>query len=98
MNPGTQVTSTTTTNGTVPTRATIQAPSENDGLSKNGARASWGVKVTAGSARAARTLVVTPKNCTTLAYTGVTGARRAATRRSPPSSPTSPVAASRVGP
>ena len=74
VNPGQQVTATTTTNGTGGYSATIQAPSENDGLSKNGTRANWGVRVTAGNARAARTLVVTPKSCTTLAYTGATSA------------------------
>src|SRR5690606_365683 len=43
---------------------------------KNGSRANWGITVTSGSTRAATTLVVTPKNCTTLAYTGVSGAEQ----------------------
>ena len=58
----------------VPTRATIQVPSENDGMSKNGSRANWGVLVSAGTANNVATLVVTPKNCTTLTYTGATSA------------------------
>src|SRR5690606_32642656 len=72
------VNTTTTTNGNY--SATITAPSESDGLAKsNGAtshRASWGVTVTSGNARAAKTLVVTPQNCTTLTYTGATSAQQ----------------------
>lgn len=74
INPGQQVTATTTTNATGGYTTTINAPSESDSLNKNGTRASWGVKVTAAGARGARTLVVTPKACTTLVYTGVVSA------------------------
>jgi hypothetical protein len=74
INPGQQVTATTTTTAGGNYSANIQAPADSDGLNKNGSRANWGVKVSAGGANGATTLVVTNKNCTTLAYTGVTSA------------------------
>ena len=50
-------------------------------MCKNGSRANWGVLVSAGSATNVATLVVTPKNCTTLTYTGVDQRAAAGTRR-----------------
>ena len=74
VQPGQQVTATATTTTGGGFTATLQAPSDTDGAGRNGARASWGVKISAGGATAVRTLVVTPRNCTTLEYTGATGA------------------------
>lgn len=71
---GATVTASTTTTAGGNYSATIAAPAESDGLAKTGARASWGVLTSAGGATAAGTLVVTGKNCSTLAYTGDTGA------------------------
>ncbi|MFS3129479.1 Ig-like domain repeat protein [Nocardioides sp. Bht2] len=56
--------------------ATIAVPAESDGLQRPGARASWGVTATAGTARAATTIVVTPQNCTELTYTGTNAAEQ----------------------
>jgi hypothetical protein len=66
----TDVSTTTGTNGAY--SATLTAPAQSDGLDKVGARANWGVLVSAPSAGATnvKTLVVTPKDCSTLAYTG----------------------------
>jgi hypothetical protein len=79
LTPGAKITTSTTTgaNGTYST--TLQAPAENDGLGKNGSRANWGVIAAGGGTSAAATLVVTPKDCTTLAYTGETAAPRGTT-------------------
>lgn len=71
----TVATSTTTgTNGTY--SATLTVPAQSDGLQKNGSRANWGVVVSAPSAGAnnVTTVVVTPKNCSTIAYTGSSSA------------------------
>jgi hypothetical protein len=68
---GTSTVSTTTgSNGVY--SATITAPGQSDGLAKNGSRANWGVLVSApsGGATNVKTLVVSPKDCSTLAYTG----------------------------
>lgn len=62
-------TSTTTTAGGNYT-ATLQAPSESDGYGRDGVRGSWGVVVTAGGAASTATVLVTPKNCSALTYTG----------------------------
>ncbi len=75
INPGQRVTATTTTGAGGAYSATITVPSESDQLSKNGSRANWGVTVTAGAARAATSVVVTHQNCTSLTYTGDTGAQ-----------------------
>jgi hypothetical protein len=68
----TNVSTTTGTNGAY--SATITAPAQSDGLDKVGFRANWGVLVSAPSAGATnvKTLVVTPKDCSTIAYTGAT--------------------------
>ncbi|GAA3547628.1 beta strand repeat-containing protein [Nocardioides daeguensis] len=73
----TTVTTSTTTGGNF--TATLTAPAQADGLEKNGARGSWGVLVSAGTATNAATLVVTPKNCSTLTYTGTTSAPQGST-------------------
>lgn len=79
VDPGAAVTASATTTAGGNYSATIAAPAEADGLSKSGARASWGVVVTAGGATAAGTLVVTPRSCTTLVYTGDTSAAQGST-------------------
>lgn len=76
LTPGQRTVVTTQTGAGGAYSATLTAPSQSDGLNKNGSRANWGITVTSGSTRAATTLVVTPKNCTTLAYTGVSGAEQ----------------------
>jgi hypothetical protein len=63
---------TTGANGNYST--TLIAPWAGDGLGKNGSRGNWGVLVDGGGAGAVATLVVTPQDCTTLAYTGDTSA------------------------
>ncbi len=70
INPGQEVTATanTTANGNYSIPLTV--PADNEGLSKNGSRANWGVVVSAPGATNAKTLVVTNQNCTTLTYTG----------------------------
>ncbi|HET9421616.1 MAG TPA: Ig-like domain-containing protein, partial [Nocardioides sp.] len=72
--PGQRITVNTTTGAGGNYSATLSAPSENDGMGKNGSRANWGVEVASGSARNVATLVVTHRNCTTLEYLGVTSA------------------------
>ena len=79
VSPGAAVTASTTTTAGGNYTATIAAPAEADGLAKGGARGSWGVVVTAGGASAAGTLVVTPRNCSTLTYTGDTSAAQGGT-------------------
>lgn len=66
----TSVSTTTGANGAY--SATLTAPAQSDGLGKNGSRANWGVLVSAPSAGAnnVKTLVVSPKDCTAMAYTG----------------------------
>ncbi|MBM7516007.1 Ig-like domain repeat protein [Nocardioides nitrophenolicus] len=71
-------TSTTTTAGGNYT-ATLQAPAEADGYQRSGIRGSWGVVATAAGAASTSTVLVTPKNCTTLAYGGDTGAAQGST-------------------
>lgn len=71
-------TSTTTTAGGNYT-ATLQAPSESDGYQRTGIRGSWGVVVTAGGASNASTVLVTPRNCSAIAYTGDAGAPQGTT-------------------
>ena len=62
----------TTTNGAY--SATFTAPAAADLLSKNGARANWGVTVDVPSLGTGNvtTLVVSPQDCTSIAYTGAT--------------------------
>ena len=68
----TTASATTTSGGNY--SATLQAPAASDGMSKSGARASWGVLVSGGGGVNAATLVVTPQDCTTLTYDGATSA------------------------
>lgn len=75
--PGLKVTANTTTGANGNYQTTLTAPSESDGLSKNGSRANWGIYVAGGGSNAAATLVVSPKDCTTLDYIGDTTAPRA---------------------
>lgn len=70
VTPGATVTAATTTTSGGNYSVTIAAPAEPDGLQKAGARGSWGVVASAGGATNAATLVVTPKACSTLAYSG----------------------------
>lgn len=77
--PGQGVTVTTTTTSGGNYAATLAAPAQADGLQKNGARGSWGVLVTAGGITTAATLVVTPKNCSTLTYDGDVSAAQGST-------------------
>ncbi|WP_205473314.1 Ig-like domain-containing protein [Nocardioides sp. SYSU D00038] len=79
LNPGQGVSAGTTTGAGGAYSVTLPAPAQADGLGRNGARASWGVLVSAGAARNVATLVVTPRNCSTLAYTGDSAAPRGAT-------------------
>ncbi|KRB77016.1 hypothetical protein ASE01_09640 [Nocardioides sp. Root190] len=67
----TSTTTTTTTAGGNYT-ATLQAPAEADGYQRSGIRGSWGIVTTAGGASSTSTVVVTPKNCSTITYTGDT--------------------------
>src|SRR5690349_15420096 len=73
---GQKVNANTTTGANGNFSTTITAPTESDGYSKNGSRGNWGVYASGGGANAATTIVVTPKDCTTLDYTGVTSAPR----------------------
>ncbi|MBW8752183.1 MAG: Ig-like domain repeat protein [Propionibacteriales bacterium] len=72
---GQSVSASTTTGANGTYSATLTVPAQSDGLHKNGSRANWGVLVSAPSASAANvaTLVVTPKDCSALVYTGPTG-------------------------
>ncbi len=72
--PGQRVVATTTTGSAGNYATTLTVPADNDNLGKNGSRANWGVTVSAGAARGATTVVVTPQNCTSLTYTGATNA------------------------
>ncbi len=65
---------TTGTNGAY--SVTIATPGASDGLLKAGSRANWGIEVTSGATTAtgATTVVVTPTDCSTIAYTGATAA------------------------
>ncbi len=74
---GQVVNATTTTGGNY--TATLQAPADNDGLGKSGARGSWGVLVTGGGGTGAATLVVTGQNCSSLTYDGATAAPQGGT-------------------
>lgn len=70
INPGQKVTVNTTTTAGGNYSADITAPSESDGMAKNGSRANWGVLVSGGGANQVATLVVTPTNCSSIDYTG----------------------------
>lgn len=76
---GQTVTTTTGTNGAY--TATLSAPADSDGLAKNGSRGNWGVLVSAPSAAPTNvaTLVVTPQDCSSIAYTGATSAPQGGT-------------------
>ncbi|WP_435769747.1 Ig-like domain repeat protein [Nocardioides sp. SYSU DS0651] len=76
---GQSVTASTSTVGGGSFSTTLVAPAEEDGLDKTGARASWGVVVTAAGASSASTLVVTPRNCSALTYDGATSAPQGST-------------------
>ncbi|HEX4191387.1 MAG TPA: Ig-like domain-containing protein [Marmoricola sp.] len=72
---GPSATTTTGTNGAY--SVAVAVPADNDGLSKNGSRANWGILVTAPSIAnsvGATTVVVTPVDCSSIAYTGATSA------------------------
>ncbi|WP_028657011.1 Ig-like domain repeat protein [Nocardioides sp. J54] len=71
------VSTTTTSNGNY--SATVQAPAEADGYQRTGVRGSWGVVVTAGGATSVATVLVTPRSCTALTYTGDTAAPQGTT-------------------
>ncbi|CAM3419362.1 Ig-like domain-containing protein [Nocardioides dubius] len=77
--PGRTVRATTQTTAGGNYAATLAVPAEGDGLQRPGIRASWGVTATAGNARAATTVLVTPQNCTTLTYTGPNAAEQGST-------------------
>ncbi|MCW2780422.1 MAG: hypothetical protein JWR35_871 [Marmoricola sp.] len=81
INPGQTVSASTTTGTNGAYSATLTAPAESDLLAKNGSRANWGVVVSAPSVGAlgATTVVVTPQDCGTLAYTGTTSAPQGGT-------------------
>ncbi|WP_408898555.1 Ig-like domain repeat protein [Nocardioides sp. R1-1] len=79
LSPGQVVSTSTTTTSGGSYSATLTAPAQADGLQKTGVRGSWGVLVTAGGVTTAATLVVTPKNCSTLAYDGATSAEQGST-------------------
>lgn len=66
------VTASTTTGANGAYSTTLTVPGESDGLQKNGSRANWGVLVSGGGAANVATVVVTPKDCSTLGYTGAT--------------------------
>ena len=72
---GQTVSASTTTGANGAYSTTLTVPAQSDGLQKNGSRANWGVLVSAPSAGAnnVATLVVTPKDCSTMAYTGPSG-------------------------
>lgn len=75
LNPGQGSSANTTTGANGAYSVTLPVPAQADGLARGGAqpsRANWGVLVTAPSAGAvgATTLVVSPKNCSSIAYTG----------------------------
>lgn len=70
-------TATTTPGGNY--TATLQAPSESDGYQRTGIRGSWGVVVTAGGASTTSTVLVTPRNCSAISYTGDAGAPQGTT-------------------
>lgn len=76
---GTSATTTTTTTAGGNYTATLQAPAESDGYQRIGVRGSWGIVTTAGGASSTATVVVTPKNCSTIAYTGETAAAQGTT-------------------
>lgn len=72
--PGQAVTATGTTGTNGAYSVSIPTPGDSDGFGKNGSRANWGISVTspANAAIGATTVVVTPVNCSALAYTGAT--------------------------
>ena len=79
INPGQTVAVNTTTGAGGAYSAVIAAPALADGLAKDSARASWGIVVRSGAAVQVATLVVSPQDCTTLAYTGPTSGQQGAT-------------------
>ncbi len=76
---GASSTTTTTTTAGGNYTATLQAPAESDGYQRTGIRGSWGVVTSAGGASIASTVLVTPKNCSSLSYTGDAGAPQGTT-------------------
>ncbi|MEV5001176.1 Ig-like domain-containing protein [Nocardioides sp. LML1-1-1.1] len=71
---GATASATTTTTAGGSYSATLQAPGEADGYQRNGVRGSWGIVTTAGGASSTSTVLVTPKNCSAITYTGAAGA------------------------
>lgn len=78
LTPGTGITGTGTTGANGAYSVTLTTPGVTQGISdnmgKNGSRANWGITVAGGGATGATTVVITPTNCSTIAYTGVTSA------------------------
>lgn len=74
VSPGASASTTTTTTAGGNYTATLQAPAEADGYQRTGVRGSWGVVTTAGGATSTSTVLVTPRNCSSIAYTGAAGA------------------------
>lgn len=66
----------TTTGANGAYSVTLPVPGQSDGLNKNGSRANWGVVVSSSATTAVgvTTVVVTPVDCSTIAYTGATSA------------------------
>ncbi|RNL65218.1 Ig-like domain repeat protein [Nocardioides marmoriginsengisoli] len=71
---GQYVTANTTTGANGAYSVNLTTPGISDGLGKNGSRANWGITVAGAGATGASTVVVTPTNCSTIAYTGATSA------------------------
>ncbi|HWJ09833.1 MAG TPA: Ig-like domain-containing protein [Nocardioides sp.] len=79
VTPGAASTTTATTTAGGNYTATLQAPADSDGYQRTGIRGSWGVVVTAGGAATASTVLVTPRNCSAISYTGDAGAPQGTT-------------------
>ena len=79
VTPGAAATTTATTTAGGNYTATLQAPAESDGYQRTGIRGSWGVVVTGGGAASTSTVLVTPKNCSAISYTGDAGAPQGTT-------------------
>lgn len=79
VTPGAASSTTTTTTAGGNYTATLRAPAEDDGYQRTGIRGSWGVVVTAGGASSTSTVLVTPRNCSAISYTGDAGAPQGTT-------------------
>lgn len=74
VTPGASTTTTATTTAGGNYTATLQAPAASDGYQRSGIRGSWGIVATAAGATSVSTVVVTPKNCSDIDYTGAVDA------------------------